>query len=68
MPDRKSHFSKKPSQNPEIFFGKIPGQKFFNKLYQYKFFNPGEEFKKFYGFNFEKQDINQIEQYFNNLD
>ena len=28
----------------------------------------GEEFKKFYGFDFEKQDISQIEQYFNNLD
>ena len=27
-----------------------------------------EEFKKFYGFDFEKQDINQIAQYFNNLD
>ena len=27
-----------------------------------------EEFKNFYGFDFEKQDITQIEQYFNNLD
>ena len=28
----------------------------------------GEEFKKFYGFNFEKENISQIEQFANNLD